>query len=928
MRRTGFYIFLLLFLSLTGLWLPATALVQTNRSTHLTDSDDIATPTDSLSASVDTMHHTFAKQGTDTILDSLALNKAERDTTRRDTTRFVRKPVDLDNTIKFSAKDSIVMYGKDNAYMFGSSNINYGDMSLKAEEIMMDLHKTTVYAIGKKDSVGELKGNPVFKDKSGEYESKTMRYNFKTKKGYITDIVTEQGEGFLSGGVTKKMDNDEYYIKNGRYTTCSDHEHPHFYFNITKGKVKPQKNIVTGPVYLVVSDVPLPLALPFGFFPFSKKYSSGIIVPTFGDDYSKGFYLRDGGYYFAFNDNMDLALTGEIYTRGSWGITAKSQYKKRYKFSGNFNLSYITTITGDKGASDYSKAQNFRVSWTHTQDSKSNPNLSLSASVDFTTSGYTRNDLNSYYNSSFTENTKSSSVNMTYKIPNSKWSFSASANINQRTADSTLTVSFPNLTITMSQHNPFKRKHAVGSTRWYEKIQLSYQGQFQNSLTAKQNVFFKKNLLRDWRNGMKHSATINATFNLFKYINITPSIKINDRMYSSRVRRAWDPNKSAEVVVDTTYSFYNSFDFNASIGLSTKIYGFWKPMKFLGEKVQMIRHVLTPSITFSGSPDFSAPGWGSYGSYDYTLNGQTYHKRYSYFQNNIFGGPSQGSTGMLTWSLDNNIEMKVKSDKDSTGVKKISLIEKLSLSQSYNFAADSLKWSNLTANATFRIVKNFNLNLNTTWDVYTYKLNSSGTPVRVNTTRLKAGKGLAKLSSFSTSFSYTLNNDTFRKKKSTSSSSGAATATGSTSTEATDEEKKKKQSQNETMQTDSDGYAHWSFPWSLTLNYSVNYGYGDFDYERMDYKGKWTQNLSLSGSVKPTKNWNFTFSASYNFATGKLSYMNCTVTRNLHCFEMSASFVPVGPYKSYNFKIAVNASMLKDFKYDKRSSSTTGVDWY
>ena len=279
---------------------------------------------------------------------------------------------------------------------------------------------------------------------------------------------------------------------------------------------------------------------------------------------------------------------------------------------------------------------------------------------------------------------------------------------------------------------------------------------------------------------------------------------------------------------------------------------------------------------------------------------------------------------MLSWSLDNNIEMKVKSDKDSTGVKKVSIIEKLTIGQSYNFAADSLNWSNISANATFRIVKNFNLNLNTTWDVYSYKLNAAGTPVRVNTTRLKAGKGLAKLSSFGTSFSYTLNNDTFKKKKSTSSSSGT---TSTTDTAATEEEKKK-QSQNENIQTDSDGYAHWSFPWSLTLNYSVNYGYGDFDYERLDYKGKWTQNLSLSGTIKPTKNWNFTFSASYNFDTGKLSYMNCTVTRDLHCFEMSASFVPVGPYKSYNFKIAIKASMLKDFKYDKRSSSTTGVDWY
>lgn len=286
------------------------------------------------------------------------------------------------------------------------------------------MDSSLVYAVGRPDSVGDIVGRPVFKDKSGEYESETMNYNFKTKKGYITNIVTQQGEGYLTGGQTKKMENDEFYMKSGRYTTCDNHDHPHFYLQLTQAKVRPKKNIVTGPAYMVLADVPLPLAIPFGFFPFTEKYSSGIIVPTFGDELARGFYLRDGGYYFAINDYIDLALTGEIYTKGSWGINARSAYIKRYKYSGNFDLSFITTITGDKGLPDYSKMKNFKIAWTHTQDTKNNPNMSLSASVNFTTSGYTRNDLNSYYNSnSFTENTKSSTVNMTYRIPNSSWSF-------------------------------------------------------------------------------------------------------------------------------------------------------------------------------------------------------------------------------------------------------------------------------------------------------------------------------------------------------------------------------------------------------------------------------------------------------------------------------------------------------------------------
>ncbi|MDE6437929.1 MAG: LPS-assembly protein LptD, partial [Muribaculaceae bacterium] len=363
---------------------------------------------------------------------------------------------------------------------------------------------------------GEVIGKPIFSESGTEYEAASMRYNFHTAKGYITNVVTQQGEGYLTGGTTKKDSVGQFYLANGRYTTCDEHDDPHFYFQLTKAKVNPGKNIVFGPAYMVVAGLPLPLALPFGYFPFTDKYASGIIVPTFGDDYNRGFYLSDGGYYFAINDNIDLALTGEIYTKGSWGLSGRSSYAKRYKFNGSFNISYLKTIYGEKGEPDYSSQTNFQVLWSHTQDAKANPNMSLSASVNFTTSGYSRNNLNSYYSPSFTENTKSSTVNMTYRIPNSKLSLSTTFNLTQRTQDSTLAVSFPNVTVSLSQVYPFKRKHAAGNEKWYEKIKLSYSGMLQNSLTAKQNEFFKKSLIKDWRNGMKHSIPVSATFNLFK----------------------------------------------------------------------------------------------------------------------------------------------------------------------------------------------------------------------------------------------------------------------------------------------------------------------------------------------------------------------------------------------------------------------------
>jgi hypothetical protein len=867
----------------------------------------------------------MALQAADTLInDSLQRKKP--------LSRIRRQKVDMDNPVVFSSKDSMILVGRDTAFMYGSGSVTYGNFKLDASEIEVDLKKSTVYAVGSRDTSDEIIGKPVFSESGTDYEADTMRYNFKSKKGLIYNVVTQQGEGYLTGGVAKKDVDDAYFFEKGKYSTCDQHEDPHFYFQITKGKMRPGKDVVTGPTYMVLSGLPLPVALPFGYFPFSDKYSSGIIVPTFGDDYNRGFYLKDGGYYFAINDNIDLALTGEIYTKGSWGLAAQSTYSKRYKYSGNFSVNYLKTILGDKGMPDYSKQTNFQVLWSHSQDSKANPNLSLSASVNFTTSGYTRNNLDSYYSSAFTENTKSSSINMTYKFPNSKWSLSSTFSLSQRTQDSTVSVSFPNINLTLSQVSPFKRKHAVGAEKWYEKIRLSYSGQLQNSLTAKQDQFFQKSLIKDWRNAMRHSIPISATFNVFKYLNLTPSISLTDRMYTSKVRKMWDPNAAVEVT-DTSYSFYNVWDFSASISLDTKIYGFYQPLPFLGNKVKMIRHVLTPTISFTGAPDFGSSFFGYYGTYERPNDDGTVQQvKYSRFPNALYGVPGQGKTGSVNFSFANNLEMKVKSDNDSIGEKKVSLIENLTVSQSYNFAADSLNWSNINTSLLLRLTKNFNLNLSAVWDVYTYALNSSGNPVRVNKLRISEGKGLGRLSSTGTSFSYTFNNDTFKRKKAGDKDKGKGAENGPEDEPYSngaqhDRDVADKKNGND-AEFDSDGYQKWEVPWSLSVNYSIGYAYGSFNKQKMEYDTKITQNLSFSGNIRPTKNWNFSFSASYNFDTHKLAYMNCNVSRDLHCFSMRASFVPVGSYKSYSFSIAVKSSMLSDLKYDKRSSLSNGVTWY
>lgn len=839
----------------------------------------------------------------------------------------------LEDVVKYTANDSIVFLSNNQAYMYGQGVVTYQDIELDADEIRMNMDSSTVFAIGRPDTAGEIVGNPIFKDKSGEYESATMKYNFKSQKGYITNIITQQGEGYLTGGSTKKNKEGDFYLKDGKYTTCDDHECPHFYLQLTKAKMRPKKNIVTGPAYLVLAGVPLPLAIPFGFFPFTEKYSSGIIMPTFGDEMARGFYLRDGGYYFAINDYIDLALTGEIYTKGSWGLNAMSNYVKRYKFSGNFNMGYLVTILGDKGMPDYQKQTNFRLIWSHSQDAKANPNMSFSASVNFTTSGYDRNNLNSYYNAtSFTENTKSSTVNMTYNFPNTPFSISTTANITQRSKDSTLNVSFPDFTLNMSRVYPFKRKNPVGKEKWYEKISLNYTGLFRNSIETKQNLFFKSSLIKDWRNGMQHTIPVSATFSLFKYLNISPSFNFTDRMYTNRIMQQWDP-QSAAVVRDTTYGFYNVFNYSFSVSAQTKLYGFYRPLPFFGgKKIQMIRHVFTPSVSFSAAPDFGSSRYGFWQTYSKIENGKRVDVKYSPFSHGIFGTAPQGKQGTVSFNVSNNLEMKVNSDRDTTGVRKISLIENLTAGISYNMAADSMNWSNINTSILIKLTKNFNLQASAVFDTYTYQLNEYGNPVRVNIPRWKAGKGLGRLSSTGTSFSYTFSNDTF-KKKSKNNTKETETSTNETPIDNNTENTENRENESQEKTEDSglemkDGYMVWNVPWSLSVNYSINYGYGTFNKKKMEYNGKITQNLSFSGRIQPTKNWSFNFSASYDFDAKKIAYMNCGITRDMHCWTMSANFIPVGPYKSYNFHISVKSSLLSDLKWDKSGNSYDRLKWY
>lgn len=846
-----------------------------------------------------------------------------------------KKKEGLDAPVSYEANDSLVFTQDGYAHLYGDGKVNYPheNIELTAAVITMNMDSSTVYAHGVEDSLGVMQGTPVFKDGETPYETNTIRYNFKSKKGIISNVVSQQGEGYVTGNNAKKGSGDELYMKSGRYTTCDHHEHPHFYMQMTYAKVRPKKNVVTGPAYLVVEDVPLPLAVPFFFFPFSSSYSSGFLMPSYMDDSSRGFGLTDGGYYFAISDEMDLKLQGDIFTKGSWALNAETNYVKRYKYSGLLQASYQVTKTGDKGLPDYAVSKDFKIVWSHRQDAKANPNSTFSASVNFSTSSYERSNINNLYNSqAMTQNTKTSSVSYTRTFPDQHLSISATANIAQTMRDSSIAVTLPDLNISLSNIFPFKRKHQVGEERWYEKISLSYTGRMKNSINTKDNLLFKSNLIKDWENGMQHDIPISATFTLFNYFNITPSVNYTERWYTRKIKRGWDEQRNREVNTDTVYGFHRVYDYNASLSINTKIYGMYKPI-FLPKKALQIRHVITPSISFSAAPDFTSSRFGYYDTYIKETNGVRDTVKYSYYTGQAFSPPSGGKQGNITFSISNNLEMKYKDKKDS--LRKISLIDELGANISYNMAAIKQPWSNLNLNLRLKLTKSYTFSMSSTFKTYGYKFDERGNVVDNDRTEWSYGR-FGIFQGYGSSFSYTFNNDTWKKwkekflgkkdKEEENKEEDAGTGEGDESTTGNKSGKKV-----EKAAVDDDGYQVFKMPWSLNLNYSFNISEDrskPINRKTMRYPYRYTHNLSASGNVKISNNWAISFNSGYDFEAKEIVQTSFNITRDLHCFSMTASLSPFGYWKYYNFTIRANASILRDLKWDKRSQTQSNIQWY
>ena len=884
-------------------------------------------------------------------------NKAIDDSIRLDSINR-RKKNGIDAPVEYTADDSLVYFaGNKMAHLYGSSTVKYENMDLASEKVAITLDSSLVRATGVYDSATREKvGTPIFKMGSDSYESDTMAFNFKTKKGLIASVYTEQEDGFLTAERSKRDKEGNLYLKHGRYTTC-DEEHPDFYLALSRAKVRPGKDVIFGPAYLVVQDVPLPIAIPYGFFPFSKSYSSGFIMPTYGDETSRGFYLRDGGYYFAISDRIDLKLTGEIYTKGSWGLSAISNYRKRYRYSGSFNASFQDTRNGDKGMPDYTKDKSFKIAWSHRQDAKANPYSTLSASVNFATSSYENNNMSSLYNpQSRSQSTRTSSVSWNTQFSSIGMSLSSAANLSQRVRDSVIDLTLPDLNISVSRFYPFRRKYAAGKERWYEKISLSYTGHVSNSISTKEDKLLDSRLNRDWKNGMQHNIPISASFSLFNAINLTTSFNFTDRMYLSKEKKSWvvnDRTGEGYEKTDTLYGLYNVYNWSASVSANTKLYGMFIPSrKLFGDKIQAIRHVFTPSVSFNFAPDFGDESYGYWNTYQRTLaDGKVETVRYSPYSNSLFGVPGSGKTGSVMFQMSNNLEMKIKSDKDTTGFKKISLIDELGASISYNMAAKEHNWSDLNMNLRLKWWKSYTFSLSAVFKTYAVAQKEDGTVVETNRTQWSLGH-FGRFQGMSQNISYTLNpeklkklfggGDDKKKKDTDDADDDDDTGLDSNIDPVMAKGQKAVEDKPGKAETDDDGYMHFSMPWSLTFSYGVTMREDAQNFKKYNqtvlydnkkceagyYGYKFTQNLNFSGNVRLSEGWNISFSSGYDFDYKKLSLTTASLSRDLHCFSMSCSVV-LAPYTSYNFSFRCNAATLTDaLKYDKRSGYSNNVNWY
>ena len=835
-------------------------------------------------------------------IDSLSIVSSLSDTISIDS---VKKPF-IDAPIKYNATDSIIVsFDGQKVFLYNEAHVTYQNIELTAYYIELDLESKEIYAEGILDSTETLVQKPLFVQGSEEYESETMRYNFETEKAFITNVVSEQGEGRILSDRTKKIGKDVFITEKAKYTTC-DAEHPHFYLHLSKAKVIGNDKIITGPAYMVLEDFPIYFPfIPFGYFPNSPTYSSGILVPTYGEERNRGFFLRDGGYYWAASEYFDLAVRGDIYSKGSWGAKLHTNYRKRYKFSGAFDFKYTMIVYGTSGLDTYTRSPQFQVTWSHSQDSKANPNQTFSASVNFSTSGYDKH--NSLSSNNYLRTQKSSSISYTRKFENTPFNLSMNMRHSQNSRDTTLSLSLPEMTFSMAKVYPFRKKNRSGKLKFYEKFGINYTGNIKNNITAKEYEILEKTFPHDWRNGIKHNLPISfPSFNLFKYVNFSPSIGYNEKWYFNKKDYSYhkdrfftEPNGGqSHVKVDTVRGFNRVYDYSFSLSSSTNIYGMYIPLN-TKSKIKGIRHKFTPSVSFSYRPDFGDPKYGYWKPIQVDETGKI--KYYDVNAGGIYGGsPGRGASGAISLSLNNNLEMKVLDTKDTTktndsnNYKKVKLIDNLSFATSYNLIADSLNLSPISMRARTTI-KGVSINFGGILDPYEVDENYR----KINKFAWNERSGINKLGRLTrANLSFGMK---FKSKKGKKES----------------ENNKAAIEEQNLLQGDYEDYIDFNVPWDFAFDYSFNYS----GPTKSNPNGRVMQTLGMRGNIDLTKKWRISMNTNFDIMAKEFSYTSFNVNRDLHCWSMAFNFVPFGFRKSYSFTISAKSSMLKDLKLEKRQSN-------
>ena len=775
----------------------------------------------------------------------------------------------------FSFEDEIIKDAKDSInidlknkkiFLYGNAKILYKDIKIEAGFIEIDWNTNLITAKPKLDTLGKKIQIPFFKEGEESFNAEEIKYNLKSKKGIIKQIKAKEGEGFILGDKVKKTENDILYLKNGDFTTC-DHDKPHFSIRSKKIKVIPGEKIITGPAYLRLFNFPTPLALPFGYFPNNQKKSTGLIFPSYGESANLGFFLKEGGYYFTLSDKADLSIKGDIYSKGSWGLKSLFRYKQRYKYSGNFDLSYGNIINSEKGFPDYSVKKDFFVRWNHKQDAKANPTLQFSANINAGSSTYHRN--NTFNSNEYLSNTFQSSVNLSKRWEGKPFSLSANLRHNQNTQTKIINLSLPDISFNMNRIFPFKNLGKKGKESWFHKIGVSYSSNLRNDVSIADSLLFSKESIKSFRNGIRHSIPISTSVKVLKYFTFSPRINYTERWYTNQISKSFNSLDST-IITDTLNKFTRAGEYNITAGLNTKIYGL---VQFKKGKVKAIRHVITPNLSFSYKPDFSNSQYGYYKNVQ-SSTGNT--EEYSIMQNGIFGSPSKGKQGNIILNISNILEAKLNSKKDTIkSTKKIKIFENLNVGSSYNIFADSLNLNDINLNARTRFLDVIDFTFSSRYDPYVVNENFTN---NVNKFELFENGRLARFTNANTTVGLTISNNTFKKKK---------------------EEEKEKNNK---------------ISWSFNANYSLNYNKG---YRSSEFSDT-IQTLNFSGDLKISDKWKLNFQSGYDFDTKELTYSSINIYRDLHCWEMILNLIPLGYHRSYTFTIRVKAAILQDLKLERK----------